>query len=184
MKQKQSFLRNYCLGLGNMNISLLPKKDLLHAQKDLSVDLVEVYNLGVDLLDRLWGKNLGLLDEFRFVYRREKEESGWFTYTVEGDDYKKITVNLAKIRTYRDLVYTILHEWRHARQYTDYGREAMRLLTRDSDDEKYAYSRIERDADSYAFRQEEKLRYKNSVINPEAPYSIFIERKKTAAYDS
>ena len=167
-----------------MKISLMPEKELSHADKDLSVNLADVYDLGLDLLDRLWGKNLDLLDEFRFVYRREKEESGWFTYTIEGDDYKKITVNLAKIRTYRDLLYTILHEWRHARQYKDYGREAMRMLTRSSDDDAYAYSRIERDADDYAFRQEGKLHYKNVVINPKAPYSIFVERKKTAAYDS
>lgn len=167
-----------------MEIKLVGVHTAKFAQEKLQVDITKVYDFGIDLIYRLWGKNKDLLNEFRFVYREDKEESGWFTYTVEGEEFRKITVNLARIRTYRDLVYTILHEWRHARQYKDYGREAMVLLTREGDDDAYVISRIERDADAYAFRQEAKLRYKNSVINPSAPYSIFVERKQTAALDS
>lgn len=167
-----------------MKITLVNPEQTTNAKKNLKLEITKVYDLGLSIINKLWLKNQGLLNEFRFVYAEDREESGWFTYTIEGDEYRKITINLAQVKTYRDLLYTILHEWRHARQYKDYGRNAMFLLTRDSNDEGYEQSRIERDADAYAFRQESKLRYKNFVINPTVSHSIFIERKKTATFDS
>ena len=46
------------------------------------------------------------------------------------------------------------------------------------------YNEIEKEADEKAFEEERKMNYKNFLINAEVPFSIFIERKKTLAYDS
>lgn len=110
---------------------------------------------------------------FHITYNEKREESGWFTYTVGQDSTKKVTINMAKIRTYRDMIFSMLHEWAHVQQYDRLGGYVLSVLTT----EKKSYNTIEQEADRYAFDKEKKLHYKSFVVNSKVPYSIFVERK-------
>lgn len=84
---------------------------------------------------------------------------------------KTITVNMFNIRTFRDLTYVILHEIGHHRQAVAFKNPRVFLLNYWSDERFY-----ERDADKFAFREEQNMEYKSFVIT-ECSFSVFMNRK-------
>lgn len=166
-----------------MKYSRVTENELQQIKQKLGVSLHTLYETVDEILSYVNPRNKELLDEFGFVYNEDRRESGWFTYEVRGFPYTKITVNLAKVRTFRDFVFSVFHEWKHVEQYGNVGVSVMRSLTRMKNGE-YSYNIMEREADRFAFREEFSWDYENFVINPDVPFSIFVERKKTAAFDS
>lgn len=154
-----------------MKVGLVPSHQDNVFRHALRVDAKQVYDLALDVIQPKWKERKDVLDKLNFIYDKSDACSGLFTFPKDFEGPKEVTLNLARIRTFRDLVYTAFHEWRHALQYQKYGRKFMR------NNEKSRL--IEQDADEYAFAEELKMRYRNMVINPHATYSIFVERKKT-----
>lgn len=163
-----------------MHVSLMNDAQLENAQTKLVFPIKSFYDWALDVLETQTKNNPGLIDEFCLVFDEEREESGWFTYKKKGEKYNKITINIAKIRTYRDLVFSVLHEVQHAKQHMVYGAKQMSFLNIGL----RQYNEIEKDADEKAFMEEQKMSYKNFLLNAEIGYSIFVERKKTLAYGS
>lgn len=155
-----------------MQMSLVPQHQYNTFRHAVTVEPKDIYTMAADVLKPRWDKHK-LIKKVEFTFEEKEGYSGLFCFPMgfSGRDY--IIVNLAKTRTMRDLVYTLLHEWRHAWQYKWFGEEYMTSFEKSD-----TKNSMEVDADDYAFLHELGMKYKNKVINPCAPYSIFVERKK------
>lgn len=97
-------------------------------------------------------------------------------------------VNLVHLRTARDLVFVMAHEYCHLLQQRKYGTEAILSATvsvskmREENDVQAAFydylkSDIEKEADAFAFDFEDSFGYKNRIVNRCPPVSFFVARK-------
>lgn len=98
---------------------------------------------------------------------------------------KEVTLNLGRLRTRRDIVVTIGHEYAHALQVHSFpgvNKEQEMYSRYNQEVEKYGYEKapLEVEADEISFRFEDELDYKNVVLNPAAP-SIFVVKKQLRA---
>jgi hypothetical protein len=160
-----------------VKISLVPDKQRKKFEKDVIYRPVDIYDMAVDILHPKWKRRPSLVQKLNFTYKPKLENSGHMEFTIDEKDPKEIYLNLAKIRTYRDLAYTLFHEWKHAMQLKAFGHALMFKMVSNYD-KRYGDHPLEVDADQYAFAQENKMEYKNFVINPTVDYSLFVERKK------
>jgi hypothetical protein len=167
------------------DVSLVPKDEFRNFSTTVKIAPKKLYDMTLDLIHPLWSSDVEKLDEVCFVYQPANTLSGSFEATIKNENprgvrykdlSKRMVINLARIRTYRDLVYTVYHEWRHALQLRKYGFNEFYEMSLKLETD-YTGSYLETDADSFAFRMEDKLTYKNFVINPACNYSIFVGRK-------
>lgn len=107
-----------------------------------------------------------------------------YTQRVGVHSYK-VVVNPDDVRTYRDLVVMMAHEMRHVWQYesgmltveeTKALYNPVRLMFMALKD--YARMAPERDANEFAISFEDKMRYKNYVLNNNQPTSHFVALKE------
>jgi hypothetical protein len=163
-----------------MQISVMNNESEHIATENLSVKPQVVYDLVLDVIQPRWRENQIALQLLSFKYDEHDPVSGGFFFSVDRVPYASIEVNLARIRTYRDLIFTTLHEWRHALQYQENRREFIRKsnrIMRSKNYDVYQESDLELDADAFAFTQESKMTYKNFLVNVRKPESVFIWRK-------
>lgn len=166
--------------MSRMNVKLVSESDFGSMRRGVKIEPKKLYDMSLDIIHPRWTKHKSRLDEIEFIYKPAHVASGEFEVNLVDEKVKTtMIINLARIRTYRDLVYTIYHEWRHAYQLQKFGFKSFCQMSARLE-ENYTGSLIERDADKYAFWLEDKLTYKNFMINKNCPYSIFIERKKFA----
>lgn len=104
-----------------------------------------------------------------------------------------IYVNLAHLRTARDVVFVLAHEYAHLLQQRKYGVEVMvksatnmGKLSEGKDVEAafYAYLQTdtEKEADAFAFAFEDSFHYDNQVLNRRPLVSFFVSRKHSIAF--
>lgn len=74
----------------------------------------------------------------------------------------RVVINLSEIRTFRDLIYVMAHEFTHVRQCKEMGATRMLLKYAAVD---YDNNPLEKEADDVAFAFEDSIMYKNRVIN-------------------
>ena len=106
-------------------------------------------------------------------------------YFIPEDD--EIVLNLLCLRTARDVVYAVAHEYGHLLQCRSWGLERMMeiayspaqidMFNDENDGRGYILSEEELDADRFAFAFEDGLKYKNRVMNPLYRISLFVNRK-------
>jgi hypothetical protein len=170
-----------------MKVMLVPQSEHEKMVSNIKIEPKKLYDMALDIIQPLWQASPSLLDSLRFVYKPANPASGEFEFFQDGLDIEesttRITINLARIRTYRDLVYTLYHEWRHAGQFLQFGKARFFHYVKAAEiQEYYTDCLIERDADAFAFKREDRLTYKNFVINKNVPYSIFLTRKKAQSF--
>ena len=119
----------------------------------------------------------------------------WNPFECTGGGYSPekdaIYVNLSLLRTTRDIVYVIAHEYAHLMQTRRYGVQAMieaaekdiqsKPVT-EKDFYEYLFSDVEQEADVFAFDFENSLDYKSIVVNRFVPISYFVDRKTNIAF--
>lgn len=88
-------------------------------------------------------------------------------------DENKVLINMGEIRSFRDLVYALAHEFAHSKQNWEIGTTALLSYY---DDYEYSNNPLEIEADELAFAFENTMFYKNHIINPDTS-SIWIMKK-------
>jgi hypothetical protein len=134
-----------------------------------------IYLLANTILDTVYEDDV--IDCVAFRYDPDQTYSAHFMFSdieVPDEPRRILQLNFANIRTARDLVFVILHEWRHAKQLQEIGFDNMYEASKNTD---HMNSPIELDADEFAFQREKLIDYKNEIINHNAPFSIFVETK-------
>lgn len=145
-----------------------------------------VYLTAEQVISKVWRK--GIVDYVGFYYDTTNTYAGTFAFS-QSEDIKFIHLNFANIKTYRDLAFSFLHEWRHALQYNSMGKKKFMKLTKElitnlrekGADASYLNHDLEADADQFAFEQENVMEYKNFPINPNVSTSVFVTRKRIRA---
>jgi hypothetical protein len=160
--------------VSTLKVRLMSNEDFDKMSRSVKIDPKKLYDMTIDILHPRWTKHKYWLNEVRFIYSPANVTSGEFEFDANGN--AAMVINFARIRTYRDLVYTIYHEWRHAYQLQKFGFNSFYSMSYNLE-KNYNDSFMENDADQYAFWLEDKLSYKNFVINKNCPYSIFVMRK-------
>lgn len=98
-----------------------------------------------------------------------------------------VFINFAGIRTLRDFIFVMAHEYRHAWQ-ARYQPELLKdrihhdTIKNDSTLASYTMQPGEFDANTFALEFEDTLNYKNKVINHTVPKSVFINLKQLMYY--
>lgn len=90
-----------------------------------------------------------------------------------------VVVNLAGIRTLRDLYVVLAHEYRHIVQFRTYG---LGFYKHPKTLDEYVNHPMEKDADRFSFEVEAGLKYKNRVVNDRVKISNFVCRKQLRSY--
>lgn len=119
----------------------------------------------------------------------------WNPFERSGGGYAPgvdtIYVNLSLLRTTRDIVYVIAHEYAHLMQARTYGVQAMLSVAKKDIQNKpvtekefyeYLLSDAESEADTFAFDFENSLNYKSTVVNRFVRVSYFVDRKENIAF--
>jgi hypothetical protein len=163
-----------------MEISPLTKDCMNLAKVNLSVEPPKIYDFVLDVIQPMWSEKENALQQISFRYNDNDAASGGLFFSVDKVPYSEIEINLARVRTYRDLIFTVLHEWRHAMQYHEdrigFIKKSKRI-NYIKNFNAYQINELEIDADEFAFTHESKMTYKNFLLNIRKPDSVFIWRK-------
>lgn len=121
----------------------------------------------------------------------------WNPFEHTGGGYAPkndvLFINLVHLRTFRDVVYVLSHEYCHLLQQRKHGADSMAasamnvnkmLAQHDAEARFYAYllTDIEQEADAFAFDFEASFDYKNEVVNRRPKVSFFVSRKHSIAF--
>lgn len=121
----------------------------------------------------------------------------WNPFEHTGGGYSPskdiMLINLAHLRTTRDLVYVMSHEYCHLLQQRKHGAASMseaavnvdKMLAQDDAEARfYAYlqTEIEQEADNFAFDFEATFDYANAIVNRRPKVSFFVSRKQSIAF--
>lgn len=158
-----------------MKVKTLTGVNSWRAENDLRVSPTKVQEIAVKAVLRackLWDVTLSSLT---FIYNKNSEASASFLPTKN-----EIAINLAQVRTVRDVVFAIGHEVYHAKQMSRFSSPMGMLFAYQLEVflNGYFHSPMETEADMQGFVFESRFPYANKVLNTQVP-PLFIGRKLT-----
>lgn len=161
-----------------MATEIIPAREIPFPLNQISDEIHEFIRNVVEVADIRFGNVVSVV---KVVYWGDKNSDMGRFHPVT----KEVTLNIARLRTRRDIVATIGHEYAHALQVHAFPGEdkVYQMYSRYNQEVRfYGYENapLEVEADEISFRFEDELDYKNVVLNPAAP-SIFVVKKQIRA---